>query len=58
VKILVTTFNKGLVRYLSNWIFQLLDQTKIRRVFYTSFYGREQDHSYFTGIPTLKKMIP
>lgn len=41
LKILVTTFNKGLVKYLGDWIEQLLEQGKFVR----SFDGGS--HSYF-----------
>lgn len=50
VKILVTTFNKGLVKYLGDWIEQLLDPGKYRRVFDTDFHGNSTDHSYFTFV--------
>ncbi len=48
LKILVTTFNKGLVRYLGDWISELLEAGKFKRRFGTNFYGKEQDYSYFT----------
>ncbi|TAF77369.1 MAG: DNA helicase UvrD [Bacteroidetes bacterium] len=47
LKILVTTFNKGLVKYLGDWIEQLLEPTKFRRRFDTNFHGYPSDHSYF-----------
>lgn len=47
LKILVSTFNKGLVRYLGDWIEQLLEPNKFTRTFDTDFYGRKTDHSYF-----------
>jgi DNA helicase-2/ATP-dependent DNA helicase PcrA len=47
IKILVTTFNKGLVRFLGNWIEQLLEPGKFTRSHETDFYGRQTDHSYF-----------
>ncbi len=48
LKILVTTFNKGLVRYLGNWIAELLEEGKFTRRFGTNVYGQEQDYSFFT----------
>lgn len=47
LKILVTTFNKGLVRYIGDWIEQLLEPSKYQRTYETDFYGRRTDHSYF-----------
>jgi DNA repair photolyase len=47
LKILVSTFNKGLVRYLGDWIEQLLEPNKFTRHFGTDFYGRQSDHSFF-----------
>jgi len=48
LRILVTTFNKGLVRYLGNWIAELLEEGKFTRRFGTNFFGYEQDYSFFT----------
>jgi SAM-dependent methyltransferase len=47
LKILVTTFNKGLVAYLGDWLEQILDKEKFIRVYDSNFYGRKSDHSYF-----------
>ena len=47
LKILVTTFNKGLVKYLGDWIEQLLEQGKFTRSFTTNFNGILSDFSYF-----------
>jgi len=47
LKILVSTFNKGLVRYLGDWVEQLLEPNKFTRIFDTDIYGRRSDHSYF-----------
>ncbi len=46
LKILVTTFNKGLVQYLGDWIEQLLDKEKFVR-FYKVYNGRNSDYSFF-----------
>ncbi|AEE52604.1 UvrD-helicase domain-containing protein [Haliscomenobacter hydrossis] len=48
LKILVTTFNKALVRYLGDWIEQILDSNKFTRRFGRNYYGQEQDYSFFT----------
>lgn len=48
LKILVSTFNKGLVKYLGNWIAELLEEGKFTRKFGTNFYGQAQDYSFFT----------
>jgi DNA helicase II / ATP-dependent DNA helicase PcrA len=48
LKILVTTFNKGLVRYLGNWVSELLEEGKFVRRFGTNLYGYEQDYSFIT----------
>ena len=48
LKILVTTFNKGLVKYLGNWIAELLEEGKFIRRFGTNIYGQPQDYSFFT----------
>lgn len=47
LKILVTTFNKDLVRYLGDWLEQILDAGKCKREFGKDFYGRPQQYSYF-----------
>jgi hypothetical protein len=47
LKILVTTFNKGLVKYLGDWIEQILEPSKFRRIFDTNFHAYPSDHSYF-----------
>jgi hypothetical protein len=57
LKILVTTFNKGLVRYLGNWIAELLEEGKFTRRFGTNFYGQEQDYSFFTFLNSQKVNI-
>ena len=52
-KILVTTFNKSLVKYLGDWIEQLLEAGTFRRDF--NRYGtRQSEYSYFrfNGSPT------
>jgi DNA helicase-2/ATP-dependent DNA helicase PcrA len=56
-KILVTTFNKSLVRYLGNWIEQILDPDKIERHHYRSYNGNQQDHSFFIINGSLKHNI-
>lgn len=47
LRVLVSTFNKGLVRYLGDWIEQLLEPNKFTRTFDIDFNGRRTDHSYF-----------
>lgn len=46
-KILVTTFNKGLVKYLGDWIEQLLDKDKVERVIPSNSKGKRKEHSFF-----------
>jgi DNA helicase-2/ATP-dependent DNA helicase PcrA len=46
LKILVTTFNKGLVKYLGDWIEQLLDKDKFIRI-HDNNGGINSAHSYF-----------
>jgi|GEM_PF-989823 len=47
LNILLTTFNKDLVQYLGDWLFDILeDKTKFRRT-YDSWNGIRSQHSYF-----------
>lgn len=47
-KILITTFNKGLVKYLGDWIEQLLDPGTFTRTFDTNMHGNRSDFSFFS----------
>lgn len=48
LKILVTTFNKGLVKGLGDWLANILDETKFKRRFDKNFHGYDDGSSYFT----------
>lgn len=48
LKILVTTFNKGLIGKLSEWLKDLLDSTKFSFCFDTNYYGYSDKSSHFT----------
>lgn len=47
LKILLTTFNKGLIRYLGDWLEQILDKEKCKREKGQNIYGYSQEYSYF-----------
>lgn len=51
LRILVTTFNKGLIGKLSVWLKDILDQTKFQLRYDTNFYGYsdKSSHFIFTG---------
>ena len=53
IKILLTTFNRDIIKHLGDWLEQILDETRCRRT-YDSYKGKISDHSYFTfnGSPT------
>jgi DNA helicase-2/ATP-dependent DNA helicase PcrA len=48
LKILVTTFNKGLIGKLAEWLKDLLDSTKYSIRYDTSFHGFNDKSSHFT----------
>jgi hypothetical protein len=48
LKILVTTFNKGLIGKLAEWLKDLLDSTKYSIKYDTNFYGYNDKSSHFT----------
>lgn len=48
LKILVTTFNKGLIGKLAEWLKDLLDSTKYSIKYDTNFYGYNEKSSHFT----------
>lgn len=48
LKILVTTFNKGLIGKLAAWLKELLDSTKYTIKYDTNFYGYNEKSSHFT----------
>ena len=48
IKILTTTFNKGLVKGLGDWLADILDNTKFKRRFDTNFNGHNDGSSHFT----------
>lgn len=48
LKILVTTFNKGLIGKLAEWLKDLLDSTKYAIRYDTNFYGYNDKSSHFT----------
>lgn len=48
LKILVTTFNKGLIGKLAEWLKDLLDNTKFKIRYDTNFYGYNDKSSHFT----------
>lgn len=48
LKILVTTFNKGLIGKLAEWLKDLLDSTKYSIRYDTSFHGVNDKSSHFT----------
>jgi len=48
LKILVTTFNKGLVKGLGDWLTDILDITKHKRRFDKNFHGYDDGSSHFT----------
>lgn len=46
LRILLTTFNKDLVKHLSDWIEQILDPVRCTRV-YDEWNGKRKDHCWF-----------
>jgi len=48
LKILITTFNKGLVKGLGDWLADILDNTKFKRRFDKNFHGYDDGSSHFT----------
>lgn len=48
LKILVTTFNKGLIGKLAEWLKDLLDSTKYSIKYDTNFYGNNEKSCHFT----------
>ncbi|MCH5598620.1 UvrD-helicase domain-containing protein [Niabella ginsengisoli] len=48
LNILVTTFNKGLIGKLAEWLKDLLDNTKFKIRYDTNFYGYNDKSSHFT----------
>jgi DNA helicase-2/ATP-dependent DNA helicase PcrA len=48
LKILITTFNKGLMGKLAEWLISILDSTKYKITYDTNFYGYADKSSHFT----------
>ena len=48
LKILVTTFNKGLVKGLGDWLADILDSKKYTRRFDKNFHGHDDGSSHFS----------
>ena len=48
LKILVTTFNKGLVKGLGDWLADILDNKNFKRRFDKNFHGYDDGSSHFT----------
>ena len=57
LKILVSTFNKGLVKYLGDWIEQLLEPNKFTRSFGAGFNGGRAGDSYFRFLNSVQNNI-
>ncbi|MDX6180625.1 UvrD-helicase domain-containing protein [Flavobacterium sp. Fl-77] len=48
LKILITTFNKGLIGKLAEWLISILDSTKYQIKYDTNFHGYNDKSSHFT----------
>lgn len=48
LKILITTFNKGLIEKLAEWLISILESTKYQIKYDTNFYGYNDKSSHFT----------
>jgi hypothetical protein len=58
IEILVTTFNKGLVKNLGDWISDILNKEKVeKRIFDTNFHGFNDGSSHFRLLGTSKTNI-